>query len=55
VIGVFEHRKGQLFQNPRVENQVIVPYRTYRKHHPADDEHYIGAVGRPWAHGGGAG
>src|SRR5438270_3307134 len=24
VIGVFEHRKGQLFQNPRVEKQVIV-------------------------------
>ena len=47
VIGVFEHRKGQLFQNPRVENQVIVPYRTYRKHHPADDEHYIGAVAVP--------
>jgi putative ABC transport system permease protein len=44
VIGVFEHRKGQLFQNPRVENQVVVPYRTYRKHHPADDEHFIGAV-----------
>jgi len=25
VIGVFEHRKGQLFQNPQVEKQVIVP------------------------------
>jgi putative ABC transport system permease protein len=47
VIGVLEHRKGQLFQNPRVENQVIVPYRTYRKHHPADDEHFIGAVAAP--------
>jgi putative ABC transport system permease protein len=44
VIGVFEHRKGQLFQNPRVENQVVVPYRTYRKHHPTDDEHFVGAV-----------
>jgi len=47
VIGVFEHRKGQLFQNPRVEKQVIVPYRTYRKHHPADDENFIGAVAAP--------
>ena len=47
VIGVFAHRKGQLFQNPRVEKQVIVPYRTYRKHHPADDEHFIGAVAAP--------
>jgi putative ABC transport system permease protein len=47
VIGVFAHRKGQLFQNPQVEKQVVVPYRTYRKHHPADDEHFIGAVAAP--------
>jgi putative ABC transport system permease protein len=30
-----------------VENQVIVPYLTYRKHHPADDEHFVGAVAAP--------
>ncbi|HVA94713.1 MAG TPA: ABC transporter permease [Candidatus Dormibacteraeota bacterium] len=47
VIGVFTHRKGQLFQNPAAEKQVVVPYRTYRKHHPADDEHFIGAVAAP--------
>ena len=47
VIGVLEHRKGQLFQNPRAENQVLVPFRTYEKHHPADDEHFIGAVAIP--------
>jgi putative ABC transport system permease protein len=47
VIGVFEHRKGQLFQNPRVENQVVVPYNTYHKHHPEDDEHFIGAEAYP--------
>jgi len=47
VIGVFEHRKGQLFQNPRVENQVVVPYNTYHKHHPEDDEHFIGAAAYP--------
>jgi ABC-type antimicrobial peptide transport system permease subunit len=47
VIGVFEHRKGQLFQNPPVEKQVLVPYHTYRKHHPADDDHFIGAVAAP--------
>jgi hypothetical protein len=47
VIGVLDHRKGQLFQNPRVENQVIVPYLTYRKHHPTDDEHFVGAVAAP--------
>jgi putative ABC transport system permease protein len=47
VIGVFEHRKGQLFQNPRVEKQVVVPLRTYQKHHPEDDEHFIGAEALP--------
>jgi putative ABC transport system permease protein len=47
VIGVFEHRKGQLFQNPPAEKQVLVPYHTYRKHHPADDEHFIGAEAYP--------
>jgi putative ABC transport system permease protein len=44
VIGVLEHRKGQFFRNPAVEKQVLVPYRTYRKHHPSDDEHFIGAM-----------
>jgi putative ABC transport system permease protein len=47
VIGVFEHRKGQLFQNPPAEKQVLVPYHTYRKHHPEDDEHFIGAMAAP--------
>ena len=47
VIGVFEHRKGELFQDPPVEKQVLVPYHTYRKHHPADDEHFIGAEAYP--------
>ncbi len=47
VIGVFAHRKGQLFQNPRAEKEVAVPYYTYRKHHPADDEHFIGAMAAP--------
>jgi ABC-type antimicrobial peptide transport system permease subunit len=47
VIGVFEHRKGQFFQNPPAEKMVLVPYHTYRKHHPADDEHFIGAMAAP--------
>ena len=47
VIGVFGRRKGQLFQDARSEKQVLVPYRTYRKHHPADDETFLGAVAAP--------
>jgi putative ABC transport system permease protein len=47
VIGVFAHRKGQLFQNPAIEKQVVIPYRTYKKHHPGNDEHFIGALAAP--------
>jgi putative ABC transport system permease protein len=47
VIGVFEHRKGQFLQNPSVEKQVLVPYRTYRNHHPNFKEHLIGAQAIP--------
>ena len=47
VIGVFAHRKGQFFQNPPAEKQVLVPYRTYRKHHPEDDENFIAALAKP--------
>ena len=47
VIGVFAHSKGQLIQDPRVEKQVVVPYRTYSKHHPQDDENFIGALAAP--------
>jgi len=36
-----------LFQNPAAEKQVLVPYLTYRKHHPAADEHFIGALAAP--------
>jgi ABC-type antimicrobial peptide transport system permease subunit len=43
VIGVFEKRKGQLFKDESADRTVKVPYNSYRKHYPADDEHYIGA------------
>jgi putative ABC transport system permease protein len=44
VIGVLEPRKGQLVKDQSADKAVMVPYRTYRKHHPHDDEHFIGAV-----------
>jgi putative ABC transport system permease protein len=43
VIGVFEKRKGQLFKDESADRTVKVPYNAYRKHYPADDEHYLGA------------
>ncbi len=39
--------KGRCFKIRRGKKQVLVPYYTYRKHHPADDEHLIGAMAFP--------
>jgi len=47
VIGVMAPRKGQLVKNQAVERAILVPYRTYQKHRPADDENLIGAVAYP--------
>ena len=44
VIGVTEPRKGQLVKDQSADKNVLVPYRTYRKHNPEDDEVMIGAV-----------
>ena len=43
VIGVLEERKGQLMKDNAADRAIKVPYNTYRKHYPADDEHFIGA------------
>ena len=43
VIGVFDKRKGQLFKDETADRTVKVPYYSYHKHYPADDEHFIGA------------
>jgi ABC-type antimicrobial peptide transport system permease subunit len=47
VIGVIEKRKGQFFRDESADKVVAVPYRTYRKHNPGDDEHFIGAQAFP--------
>jgi putative ABC transport system permease protein len=47
VIGVFEKRKGQFFKDASADEQINVPYRTYQKHHPGDDENFIGAEAYP--------
>ena len=44
VIAVLEPRKGQLVKDQSADKGVLVPYRTYRKHNPEDDEVMIGAV-----------
>jgi putative ABC transport system permease protein len=47
VIGVFDKRKGQFFKDPQADKEIDVPYRTYQKHHPYDDENFIGAEAYP--------
>ena len=47
VIGVAAKRKGQLFKDETADRTVKVPYSSYRKHYPADDEHFVGAEAFP--------
>ncbi|HKE35652.1 MAG TPA: ABC transporter permease [Candidatus Acidoferrum sp.] len=47
VIGVLEPRKGQLVKDQSADRAVLVPYRTYKKHLPMDDENLVGAVAYP--------
>ena len=47
IIGVLARHKGQFFRDPNADKNVIVPYRSYRKHHPNNDEHFIGALAYP--------
>src|SRR5215472_15164659 len=44
VLGVFAKKKGTMGQG---DNEVLIPYRTYRKHYPQDDENIIIAMAQP--------
>jgi ABC-type antimicrobial peptide transport system permease subunit len=44
VIGVFEKKKATMGQG---DIEVLIPYRTYRKHYPQDDENFIIAMAQP--------
>jgi putative ABC transport system permease protein len=45
VMGVFEKKKNTLNQAGDVE--VLIPYRTYKKHYPQDDENIVIAMAYP--------
>ena len=47
VVGVAARHKGQFFRDEGADKGVIVPYRSYRKHNPKDDEHFIGVLVYP--------
>ncbi len=46
VIGVFDKRKNTTIDQGQ-DNDVLIPYRTYRKDHPQDDEHFFVVAARP--------
>jgi putative ABC transport system permease protein len=46
VIGIYEKKKNTSIGNGQ-DNNVTVPYRTYHKHYPQDDEHFIVAEAYP--------
>src|SRR5262249_52232075 len=47
VVGVMEKHKGQFFRDPGADKNVQVPYRSYLRHHPNNDEYFIGALAYP--------
>jgi len=47
VVGILEKRKGTLMKDNSADKQVLVPYQAYKRHHPADDEHFIGVQAYP--------
>ena len=47
VVGVMAKRKGQLMKDQAADKAILVPYRTYQKHRPLDDENLVGAIAYP--------
>jgi putative ABC transport system permease protein len=45
VIGVFQKKKNSMSSSG--DNEVLIPYRTYHKHYPQDDENFIIAMAQP--------
>lgn len=44
VIGVAAKRKGQFFKDQSADKTIKVPYHSYRKHYPNDDDNFIGVL-----------
>jgi putative ABC transport system permease protein len=47
VIGVLEPRKGGFVKDQSADKAIMVPYRSYQKHNPSDDENFVGAKAYP--------
>jgi ABC-type antimicrobial peptide transport system permease subunit len=47
VVGVLQPRKGQFFKDQSADRNATVPYHSYQRHHPQDDENFIGVTPYP--------
>ncbi|MCU1286413.1 MAG: efflux pump, inner rane subunit [Acidobacteriales bacterium] len=47
VVGILEQRKTNVLRGGGSDNQALIPYLTYRKHNPNNDEHFISAEAYP--------
>jgi putative ABC transport system permease protein len=47
VVGVLQKRKSFFIRDDSADKVVLVPFRTYQKHNPGDDEVFIGAEAYP--------
>jgi ABC-type antimicrobial peptide transport system permease subunit len=47
VIGVLEKRKGTFLRDETADRVIRVPYHSYRRHYPADDDHFLSAQAYP--------
>ncbi|HWR36235.1 MAG TPA: ABC transporter permease [Clostridia bacterium] len=47
IIGVIEKRKGVFLRDSSADKEVIIPYRTYKKHRPQDKENMISVQAEP--------
>ncbi len=45
IIGVFQKKKNSV--GSAGDNEVLIPYRTYHKHYPQDDENFVIAMAQP--------
>ena len=47
VVGILEKSKGSFLQGDGNDKQAFIPYKSYRKHNPTHDEHFISALAAP--------
>jgi putative ABC transport system permease protein len=47
VVGVMEKRKSAFLNDQSVDKLIRIPWNTYHKHYPADDENFLGAEAYP--------